>query len=69
MNMISKPGDTCLADMHTPYSMYGPSMVSLGYMVMEKLTQSHTVAAKKQYLSHTLDDFRWRRDKIKQHRL
>lgn len=36
MRLIS--GDKCLDDMYPPPSMYGPSMVNLGCMVIEKLT-------------------------------
>jgi len=40
MKMRSRSGDTCMVDMYPPWSMCGPSMVSLGCMVIEKLIYS-----------------------------
>ena len=40
MKMRSRSGDTCMVVMYPPLSMCGPSMVSLGCMVMEKLIYS-----------------------------
>jgi len=38
--MRSRSGDTCLGDMHTPWSMCRPRIVNLGCMVIEKLIKS-----------------------------